>query len=158
MASPSGPCSGSSLLMRNLSSEEDLQDVMDRRKRKRVISNREAARRSRLRKQKQLDDLSEQLAQLKKQNDEITTSLNVSNQLYMNMESENSVLKAQLAELTHRLESLNDIISYANLSNGVFRTEDNYNTTGYIHQNFSEYDYPLDKWNSNPPIMDMVMY
>uniref|UniRef100_A0A2P2JSN5 BZIP domain class transcription factor n=1 Tax=Rhizophora mucronata TaxID=61149 RepID=A0A2P2JSN5_RHIMU len=145
MASPSGASSGSNLL-RSSSSEED------QRKRKRMLSNRESARRSRMRKQKHLDELKEQLDQLKKQNDEILASLNVTNQLYMNMESENSVLRAQVDELTNRLDSLNDIISNVNLSSGPFETEDN----------IDEHDYFVNPWGpfhaSNQPIMDTVMY
>ncbi|KAI0515746.1 hypothetical protein KFK09_008413 [Dendrobium nobile] len=41
--------SGSSIMLRNSGSEENLQALMDQKKRKRMISNRELARRSRLR-------------------------------------------------------------------------------------------------------------
>ncbi|CAH1450291.1 unnamed protein product [Lactuca virosa] len=64
----------------------DLQGEMDQRKRRRMISNRESARRSRMRKQKHMDDLMTQLSQLRKENN-------------------------QVAELSHRLHSLNEIIA-----------------------------------------------
>ncbi|RHN61327.1 putative transcription factor bZIP family [Medicago truncatula] len=109
MASSSGTSSGSSLLQ-NSGSEEDLQALMDQRKRKRMISNRESARRSRMRKQKHLDDLVSQVSKLRKENQEILTSVNITTQKYLSVEAENSVLRAQMGELSNRLESLNEIV------------------------------------------------
>ncbi|KAF8405279.1 hypothetical protein HHK36_010181 [Tetracentron sinense] len=123
MASSSGASSGSTLLP-NSGSEENLQLVMDQRKRKRMLSNRESARRSRMRKQKHLDDLMAQVAQLRKENNQILTTINFTTQHYLNIDAENSVLRAQMGELNHRLQSLNEIISYLNASNNVFETED----------------------------------
>jgi septal ring factor EnvC (AmiA/AmiB activator) len=119
MASSSGTSSGSSLLQ-NSGSEEDLQLLMDQRKRKRMISNRESARRSRMRKQKHLDDLVSQVGKLRKENQEILTSVNITTQQCLSVEAENSVLKAQMNELSNRLESLNEIVGAMNSSNGVF--------------------------------------
>ncbi|KAJ6929910.1 ocs element-binding factor 1-like [Populus alba x Populus x berolinensis] len=112
---------------------------MDLRKRKRMISNRESARRSRMKKQKHLDDLTGQLGQLARENNEILTRMNAVSQLYMHIEAENSILRAQMAELSHRLGSLNEIIEY--IGDGFF----------------------MNPWNNasfhvNQPIMDMVMY
>ncbi|KAF5753003.1 bZIP transcription factor family protein [Tripterygium wilfordii] len=123
MASSSGTSSGYSKL-RNSSSEEDLQQVMDNRKRKRMLSNRESARRSRQRKQKLVDDLMEQVGQLRQENNQILTTIDMTTQLYLNVEAENSVLRAQMAELTQRLQSLNEIMSSVNVSNGLFEDEE----------------------------------
>lgn len=90
--------------------------VMDQRKRKRMISNRESARRSRMRKQKHLDDLTAQVAQLRKEKDQIIIGLNFTTQEFDRVEAENSVLRARVVELSHRLESLNEIISFLNAS------------------------------------------
>ncbi|KDP37461.1 hypothetical protein JCGZ_08302 [Jatropha curcas] len=109
----------SSSSRRRSSSEEDLWQIMDQRKRKRMQSNRESARRSRMRKRKQLDDLMKQMTQLKMENNEIIISLNSKTQLLFNFEAENSILRGQVSEITHRLESLNEIINYLN---GVFET------------------------------------
>lgn len=92
------------------SSEGDSTDIMDQRKRKRMESNRESARRSRMRKQKRLDDLNSQFALFRKENDRILAGITVANQHYLNVEAENSILRAQVMELSHRFESLNQII------------------------------------------------
>ncbi|KAL0314646.1 UNVERIFIED_CONTAM: bZIP transcription factor 44 [Sesamum angustifolium] len=116
MASSSGNSSSGSPPIQNSGSEEDLRNLMDQRKRKRMQSNRESARRSRLRKQKHLDDLMAQVAQLKKENGQTLSSINVTTQHYVNVEAENSVLRAQMMELTQRLQSLNEILNYINSS------------------------------------------
>ncbi|MBO8631084.1 bZIP transcription factor, partial [Staphylococcus aureus] len=64
-----------------------------------------------MRKQKHLDDLMAQVAQLRRENNQILTSLNITTQNYLNVESENSVLRTQMMELNHRLQSLNDILN-----------------------------------------------
>lgn len=96
---------------------------MDQRKRKRMISNRESARRSRMRKQKQLEDLNAQLSHLVAENGRLAAAVGATAQLHLAVETENSVLRAQAAELTHRLESLNEIIRSVN-SRGFFPEED----------------------------------
>ncbi|CAI9763745.1 unnamed protein product [Fraxinus pennsylvanica] len=113
MASSSGNSSGSTQIQ-NSGSEGDLQQSMDQRKRKRMQSNRESARRSRLRKQKHLDDMMAKVTELKDENNLILTRINVTTQHYMNVEAENSVLSAQMMELSQRLQSLNEILNYIN--------------------------------------------
>ncbi|KAK8364363.1 hypothetical protein V6Z12_A03G225400 [Gossypium hirsutum] len=102
MASSSGTSSGSSTMVTNSGSDEDLQALMNERKRKRMISNRESARRSRMRKQKHLDDLVAQVSQLQNENHQILTRVSITTQRYLNVEAENSVLRAQANELSHR--------------------------------------------------------
>uniref|UniRef100_A0A5B7B6P6 Putative ocs element-binding factor 1-like n=1 Tax=Davidia involucrata TaxID=16924 RepID=A0A5B7B6P6_DAVIN len=149
MASSSGTSSGSSQLQ-NSGSEENRQQIMDQRKRKRMVSNRESARRSRVRKQKHMDDLRDEVGQLRNQNNHILTNMNmITNQVYLNIEAENSVLRAQLAELTHRLQSLNEIIHCFNSNNNdFFETE--------AAQMISSDNDFLNPWNLlsvNQPIM-----
>ncbi|GFP85898.1 ocs element-binding factor 1 [Phtheirospermum japonicum] len=111
MDSSSGMSSNSSG-QQNSGSEGDLRQVMDQRKRKRMISNRESARRSRLRKQNHLDGLMAQVAELRKENQQILTGLNATTHNYMSVESDNAILRAQMAELSHRLQSLDEIVSF----------------------------------------------
>ncbi|XP_073000561.1 bZIP transcription factor 44-like [Typha latifolia] len=116
MASSSGTSSGSSQIP-NSGSEEDLQALMNQRKQKRMLSNRESARRSRMRKQKHLDGLMAQVNQLRKENSQVSTTLNITMQHYLGVEAENSVLRTQMMELNNRLESLNEILYYLNGNN-----------------------------------------
>ncbi|KAK9136304.1 hypothetical protein Syun_015634 [Stephania yunnanensis] len=110
MASPGCASSNSS----NISEETVLLHSVDERRQRRMLSNRESARRSRLRKQKHLDGLAEQMAQLRMDNREIVERVNLATQHYMDVESENSILRAQMAELNHRLQSLDEITRFLN--------------------------------------------
>ncbi|XP_010526773.1 PREDICTED: bZIP transcription factor 2 [Tarenaya hassleriana] len=149
--------------------------VVDERKRKRMVSNRESARRSRMRKQKQLDDLTAQINQLTNDNRQIMTSLTVTTQLYMKVQAENSVLNAQFSELNTRLQSLNDIIRFltanTNMSRDGVNDQAMIDGCGFddrtvgIHDGF--YDDTLSVLNpwsgsvyANQPIManDIIMY
>ncbi|XP_055835811.1 bZIP transcription factor 11-like [Solanum dulcamara] len=119
--------------------------VVDERKRKRMQSNRESARRSRMRKQKHLDELVCQVTQLKKENSNILSSINMTTQQYAKVEAENSVLRAQMMELSQRLQSLNEILSYINNSN--------MNNNNIINH---QEDFQINPWNLmyvNQPIM-----
>lgn len=159
MASSSTGASLGSSTLQNSGSEGDLHHVLDERKRKRMLSNRESARRSRQRKQKHLDDLMTQVGQLAKENKQILTSMNMTSQVYLNIEAENSILRAQMAELNQRLGSLNEIVNYVNsTSSGLFGTGDSTQTT--LHDNSL-----MQPWSSpyymNHPIMassDIFMY
>uniref|UniRef100_A0A2P2JUI5 Uncharacterized protein MANES_05G003300 n=1 Tax=Rhizophora mucronata TaxID=61149 RepID=A0A2P2JUI5_RHIMU len=83
---------------------------IDERKRKRMISNRESARRSRARKQKQLEDLVNETNQLKSGNNQLIENIKEVSQRYIEVESANKVLRAQAMELTERLRSLNSVL------------------------------------------------
>lgn len=147
MATSSGNSLGSQQNSGSEGSAAELQLLMDQRKRKRMQSNRESARRSRMRKQKHLDDLLAQVTQLSKENNQILTSMNVTTQQFLNVESENSVLRAQMMELTQRLQSLDDIINYMNSNtananaNAMFEIE-----TLEQQQSFN----PADNFLNNP--------
>ncbi|TYJ04024.1 hypothetical protein E1A91_A12G065900v1 [Gossypium mustelinum] len=159
-----GASSGSSTL-RSSSSSEDFQPILDERKRKRMLSNRESARRSRMRKQKHLDELMAQVSNLTNHNNQIHTSIKVTTQLYSNVEAENLVLRAQMTELSNRLQSLNEIIHFINSSNGVLQNDTNFDQAAYCHPHHQLNDDSLmNPWNfstTNQPFMpsaDMMMY
>ncbi|RWW38435.1 hypothetical protein BHE74_00056333, partial [Ensete ventricosum] len=104
---------------RTSSSEGDSQPVIDVRKRKRMLSNRESARKSRMRKQQHLDDLINQEAQLNSQNRQIAVQINLVTEQYDKVESENAVLRAQLRELTERLQSVNSVLHFIEEFSGM---------------------------------------
>lgn len=121
MATSSGNSSVSTK-SQSYGSEENLQDLkllMDQRKRKRKQSNRESARRSRMRKQKHMDDLVVEVERLRNENSEMMTRMNMSTQHYLKIEAENCVLRAQMCELNQRLQSLNDIINMMNTTTTI---------------------------------------
>ncbi|EOX95259.1 Basic-leucine zipper domain - like 1 [Theobroma cacao] len=91
---------------------------VDERKRKRMLSNRESARRSRMRKQKQLEDLVSEASTLQKDNSQLSENINVTAQRYIEMASANNVLRAQAMELTDRLRSLNSVLHIVEEVNG----------------------------------------
>ncbi|KAL1834960.1 hypothetical protein ACET3Z_004611 [Daucus carota] len=92
----------------------------------RKMSNRESARRSRVRKQKHLDDLMAQLAQLRKANNQLVMMMNVTAQRLLHVEAENSVLRAQMAQLDARLDSLNEIIGFLDAKKEGFALDEEF--------------------------------
>ncbi|KAL1199544.1 bZIP transcription factor 2 [Cardamine amara subsp. amara] len=147
--------------------------TVDERKRKRMLSNRESARRSRMRKQKHVDDLTAQINQLSNDNRQILTSLTVTSQLYMKIQAENSVLTAQMSELSTRLQSLNEIVDLVTITNGSGFGVEQIDGCGFddrtvgINSNDGYYDDMMSGVNpwggsvySNQPIManDINMY
>ncbi|KAM7481778.1 hypothetical protein LguiB_006361 [Lonicera macranthoides] len=92
-------------------SEGDLRyAMMDEKKRKRMISNRESARRSRMKKQKLVQNMAEEINRLQMANKDIVNKIDSTAQVYMMYKAENDVLRAQEMELAERLRSLNDIL------------------------------------------------
>ncbi|KAK4744208.1 hypothetical protein SAY87_010520 [Trapa incisa] len=116
---------------------------MDERKRKRMESNRISAQRSRLRKQKQVEELLGQVTQLQKANRELTVSINVTMQNYTEVESRNNVLRAQVIELTDHLRSLNSVLEIAEEVSGLAL---------YI----PEIPEPLMKWQVPVPVQSIL--
>lgn len=84
--------------------------TFDEKKRKRMISNRESARRSRMKKQQLVDKLIAEMSQLQSQNKVVTQKINEATDMFVGVVSENNVLRAQLSELTDRLHSLNSVL------------------------------------------------
>ncbi|XP_047323739.1 bZIP transcription factor 11-like [Impatiens glandulifera] len=154
-SSRTSSCSGStskSIFHNNNNKEQDHDQVDEQqqqkqliideqmRKRKRMVSNRESARRSRLRKQKHENDLTDQVCQLNKEKKVLITGMNRITQKYLIIEAENRVLRAQMVELSNRLQSLNEIIiSFINNGNIYYSVEPNQDhhffTDNYNHIN-----------------------
>ncbi|CAN6237091.1 unnamed protein product [Urochloa humidicola] len=99
--------------------EEELRALMEQRRAKRMLSNRESARRSRMRKQRHLDDLTAQAAHLRRENAHVAAALGLTAQGLLAVDAENAVLRTQAAELAARLASLNDIIACVSNTNAA---------------------------------------
>ncbi|KAG0462711.1 hypothetical protein HPP92_021187 [Vanilla planifolia] len=119
MASPSGASTGSSCLLNKSGSEEELQALMDQKKRKRMLLNRESARRCRVRKQKRLEELATQVGQLRMENSQLLDNHHFITNQHLLVEAENSVLRAQIIELNSRLSSLVGILQYMNMNSSA---------------------------------------
>ncbi|KAK4351726.1 hypothetical protein RND71_031039 [Anisodus tanguticus] len=85
---------------------------VDERKRKRMESNRESAKRSRMRKHQRLEELMSEKAQLQNQNDLCDERIASVERNYCVLDAENNVMRAQLTELTERLDSLNSLTRF----------------------------------------------
>ena len=86
---------------------------MYERKRKRMESNRESARRSRMKKQKLLEDLSDVASRLQGENVRLAQSIKAKEEAYVEIEAANDILRAQTMELADRLRFLNSILEIA---------------------------------------------
>lgn len=63
-----------------------------------------------MRKQKQLQDLTDEMGRLQVANNSVVGKIDEITEKYMNYAAQNNVLRAQVLELTERLRSLNDMI------------------------------------------------
>ncbi|OIW07278.1 hypothetical protein TanjilG_08393 [Lupinus angustifolius] len=79
--------------------DEQQQCLINERKHRRMISNRESARRSRMRKQKQLDELWSQVVWLRNENHKLVDKLNHVLESHDKTLKENSQLKEETSEL-----------------------------------------------------------
>jgi hypothetical protein len=102
------------------SDEADDQQVINVRKKRRMLSNRESARRSRLRKQQHLDELRAQVAHLRAENGQIMNNFNIFSQHHARITEENCLLRSEALELSHKLERLHHTINAQ--SHGAFKT------------------------------------
>jgi hypothetical protein len=102
------------------SDEAEVQQVIDVRKQRRMLSNRESARRSRLRKQHHLDELRAQVAHLRAENGEIVDKFNIASRHYAHIIEENCLLRSQAQELSRKLQILQHTINAQ--SHGGFKT------------------------------------
>lgn len=106
------------------SSEDERYAVMDEKKRKRMISNRESARRSRMKRDQHMKDLNNQIIFFKNKRNEMIRKINEFTRRYAAVETENRVLRAQREELRKRLESAQLVSSYLDGYNSVDIADD----------------------------------
>ncbi|GJS97960.1 basic leucine zipper 43-like protein [Tanacetum coccineum] len=110
----------SSSLSYNNSSTSDEADenqisVINERKQRRMISNRESARRSRMRKQRQLDELCNQVSRLRMENNGLMDKLNRFSETHEQVIQENLRLKKETTELRQLLSEAQLASTYTSL-------------------------------------------
>ncbi|KAF2312770.1 hypothetical protein GH714_039991 [Hevea brasiliensis] len=86
--------------------EENQLSIIDERKQRRMISNRESARRSRMRKQKHLDELWSQVVRLRTENHNLIDKLNHVSECHDRVLQENARLKEEASDLRQMLTDL----------------------------------------------------
>lgn len=113
LGSKSSPTSGNSdtyLPNQGNSTSDEYQQIIDDRKQRRMLSNRESARRSRLRKQQHLDELRDHVAQLRAQNNQMLTRFSLTLKHYAQLTEENRILRGEATDLSHKLQSLHHTV------------------------------------------------
>ncbi|XP_073526044.1 uncharacterized protein [Phyllobates terribilis] len=86
--------------------EEMRIEVVDERKRRRMISNRESARRSRMRKQRQIDELWSQVVRLRTENNDLVQKVKITSECNVKVLTENAQLKAETDALREMITSM----------------------------------------------------
>ncbi|XP_050373921.1 basic leucine zipper 8 [Argentina anserina] len=106
------PVQSSSLSNNSSTSDEaeeqvqQLSNIIDQRKQRRMISNRESARRSRMRKQKHLDELWSQVLRLRTENQNLINRLNHLSESHDRVVEENAKLKEETSDLRQMLTEI----------------------------------------------------
>lgn len=86
--------------------DEQQLKIIDERKKRRMISNRESARRSRMRKQRHLDELWSQVLRLRTENNHLIDKLNHVAECHEKVLQENAQLKEEASDLRQMLTDL----------------------------------------------------
>ncbi|PIN12868.1 hypothetical protein CDL12_14521 [Handroanthus impetiginosus] len=113
--------SRNNMINSSTSSEDDQENryktIIDEKKRKRMISNRESARRSRLKREKHIKDINDQMTYFTTRNNQMVQKIDEIAQSYTSIQSENKILRMQVEELKKRQELLQELlVSYQNSS------------------------------------------
>ncbi|KAL0296804.1 UNVERIFIED_CONTAM: Basic leucine zipper 43 [Sesamum radiatum] len=95
--------------------EEHQVSIIDERKQRRMISNRESARRSRMRKQRHLDELWSQVLRLRTENHNLIDRLNHVSDSHEKVVQENVRLKEEASDLRRMLTDLQVNSSYSSV-------------------------------------------
>ncbi|KAI5078917.1 hypothetical protein GOP47_0006588 [Adiantum capillus-veneris] len=124
MSNTSASDGGMGLQMQGNSTSDEDQQILDDRKQRRMLSNRESARRSRLRKQQHLDELRGHVAQLRAQNSQMLNSFNLASQQLAQIAEENLKLRSEAMDLSHQLQRLHHTVTFQRANNGPLHGRD----------------------------------
>lgn len=100
------PTSFSSNSTSDEADDQQLISIVNERKQRRMISNRESARRSRMRKQRHLDELWSQVIWLRNENHQLIDKLNHVSEYNDRVVEENAQLKEEASELRQKLADM----------------------------------------------------
>ncbi|XP_057522044.1 basic leucine zipper 43-like [Amaranthus tricolor] len=95
--------------------DEQQLTIINERKQRRMISNRESARRSRMRKQRHLDELWSQVVWLRNENHQLIDKLNHASESHERVLQENLQLKQQTSELRQMITDIQIGSPYSSL-------------------------------------------
>ncbi|KAI3468443.1 hypothetical protein Pfo_025106 [Paulownia fortunei] len=144
-----GASSGSS---HEQSDEEDLEieagscehstNPIDVKRIKRMVSNRESARRSRRRKQAHLADLEQQAEQLRGENSSLFKQLADASQQFKDATTNNRVLKSDVEALRAKVKLAEDMVARGSLTSSLSHLLQNYLNTpqDYVNNNINRMD------------------
>ncbi|XP_054790069.1 basic leucine zipper 43-like [Prosopis cineraria] len=114
---PPLPLASSSCCLSSNSTSDEADEIqlsiIDERRQRRMISNRESARRSRMRKQKHLDELWSQVVRLRNENHNLIDKLNHVSESHDRVLQENARLKEEASDLRQLLADLKISSSFA---------------------------------------------
>ncbi|KAH6808624.1 hypothetical protein C2S51_026407 [Perilla frutescens var. frutescens] len=100
--------------------------ITDEKKRKRMISNRESARRSRMKREQHIKDLNDQTTYFRSRKGELVQRINEIGRRYVAVESENRMLRMHGEELKKRLKLMEEmLVSYRSSSSNINAEEVN---------------------------------
>ncbi|KAH6790955.1 hypothetical protein C2S53_009433 [Perilla frutescens var. hirtella] len=151
-----GASSGSS---HEQSDEEDLEieagsceqgtNPVDIKRIKRMVSNRESARRSRRRKQAHLADLEQQVEQLRGENSTLFKQLSDATQQFKDSTTNNRVLRSDVEALRAKVKLAEDMVARGSLTSSLSHLLQNYLNTpqDYMNNNMNRMDHSI------PPLM-----
>ncbi|GJY71119.1 basic leucine zipper 9 [Tanacetum coccineum] len=108
---------------------EQSNDQMDNKRIKRMVSNRESARRSRKRKQAHLTDLEQQVEQLRGEYSTLFKQLTNASQQFKDASTNNRVLKSDVEALRAKVKLAEDMVARGSLTSSLSHLLQNHLTT-----------------------------
>lgn len=104
-------------------------DQVDVKRIKRMVSNRESARRSRRRKQAHLADLEQQVERLRGENSTLFKNLTDASQQFKDATTNNRVLKSDLEALRAKVKLAEDLVTRGSLTSSLSHLQNHLNST-----------------------------